>query len=217
MYGKLTVNTPATTYPVTVDLVKSHSRILMDDDDSLINIYIGTATTITEAFLNRSLINQTLTWSISDTYPPNSWPMLPAPVLILPLSISYNLSRGLQRDIELPRSPVSAINSVEVGDWGTDDSTLIESTDYDTDMTCDPARVRVHSDINWGNRRHISITYTAGYGATSDSIPTPIIHAVLMTTAWLYEHRGDQDSNEMPAAARNLLWNYRQLKFWGNH
>jgi hypothetical protein len=60
--------------------------------------------------------------------------------------------------------------------------------------------------------QHQQIAFVAGYGTdgtTTGSIPQPIINAILLTAAALYERRGDEADAEMPRAAQWLLDRYR--------
>jgi hypothetical protein len=211
MYGRLSVITPPTGYPVTVDLVKSHTRIDSSADDALLAVYIGSATSTVESFLNRALLTQQLKYSIADSFPNNSWPLVPAPILILPLAMEWTFSHLMQKDVELPRSPVASVESVTYSNWG--DLTETTLTDgYFVDLAVEPARVRLDADVPWISGQHITINYTAGYGLAAD-IPTPIIHAILLTVASFNENRGDMDAGDLPAVASSLLWNYRLYTF----
>lgn len=62
--------------------------------------------------------------------------------------------------------------------------------------------------------QHQQIVFVAGYSAdgtisTGDAIPQPIISAILLTAAALYERRGDEADAEIPKAAQWLLDRYR--------
>jgi uncharacterized phiE125 gp8 family phage protein len=62
--------------------------------------------------------------------------------------------------------------------------------------------------------QHQQIAFVAGYGAdgtfsTGQPIPLPIINAILLTAAALYERRGDEADAEMPKLAQWLLDRYR--------
>lgn len=50
----------------------------------------------------------------------------------------------------------------------------------------------------------VAITYEAGHGDTSDSVPDDLQLAILEQVAWSYDHRGDADAEPglTPAAAR---------------
>lgn len=214
MYGRLSILTPPSTLPVSVDLAKAHCRIdNSEDDDVLLPMYIASATTMVEQFLNRALLTQLLQWSVADSFPPNSWPLVPAPILILPLAREWNFSYILHRDFELPRSPVTSVDQVWYQDWEDADSTILTTDQYSVSLDTDPARIRMHSDVSWSNRRFVAFRYTAGYGDTPDSIPLPIIHGILGTVAWMYEHRADQDVGDLPIFIQSLLWPYRMTTF----
>jgi uncharacterized phiE125 gp8 family phage protein len=59
------------------------------------------------------------------------------------------------------------------------------------------------------------IDYTAGYDdADPEAVPTPIRHAILLLTAFLYEQRGDAAA-ELPDAAARLMDPYRLWSFAG--
>jgi hypothetical protein len=45
-------------------------------------------------------------------------------------------------------------------------------------------------------------------------VPAPIVNAILLTAAALYEHRGDDDG-DLPRAAEALLTPYRLVTFGG--
>lgn len=214
MYARLSILTPPESYPVTPALVKSHTRIDNADDDDLLSIYIASATAMVEMFLNRSLLPQTLMLSIAESFPASGYlyPFMPSPVFVLPLAVEYALQRQPRPDIELPRSPVQSVLSVSYAKFGDPADTVLDAADYDVDLACDPARLRLHADLPWPNRSHLSITYTTGYPV--GAIPVPVIHALLLVTANIYEHRGDQEAGDLiPQAAQSLLWPFRLLTF----
>ncbi len=62
------------------------------------------------------------------------------------------------------------------------------------------------------------IDYTAGWllrRATRRQIPMPIVHAVLVMVARMYEQRGDVDAEMPPQAAKRLMDAYRLWTFSG--
>lgn len=217
MLARLSVITPPQTLPVGTYLVRHHGRIDNGDDDDLISLYIGSAVNLVESFLNRALITQTLAWSFADTFPPNAWPLVPVNpvVFVLPLAVEWAFSHYMQRDIDLPRPTVQAVNSVSYETWhdAPTETTLTAGTDYHVDLTCDPGRVRLNTDCPWTNRASLTINYTTGYGDTASSIPPAIIHAILLTVTNLYQNRGDTDRTGLPPAAELLLWPYRMVMF----
>jgi hypothetical protein len=60
----------------------------------------------------------------------------------------------------------------------------------------------------------MSINYTSGYSNATPGVPMPILHGILLLTAYLYEQRGDA-GEEMPPAARNLMAPFRLWTFAG--
>ena len=59
---------PPVAEPVTLDEVKSHCRVTLDDDDALLKLYVQAAREDVEAFLARSLINKRYRQSL-DSFP----------------------------------------------------------------------------------------------------------------------------------------------------
>lgn len=193
-------------------LVQKHLRLDLPYDDDLLPIYIGSATSIIESYLNRSLITQTLQYSLVRTTPPNAWPLAPAALFIMPLGLEWTLLHSQTRDIGLPRNPVQSVTSVSIGSWGQSDLALVEGTDYDVDLTCDPARIHLFGGNNWEFRDHITMQYVAGYSTDSSLVPLPIIHGILLCVASMYENRGDE-GQEIPEAVFNLCSPYRLMAF----
>jgi hypothetical protein len=62
-------------------------------------------------------------------------------------------------------------------------------------------------DLRCTELESVQVEFTAGY-ADVDDIPKAIINAILLTTGFLYENRGDVAA-EMPRAAEWLLDAYR--------
>lgn len=200
MYTSLAVVTPPTTEVPTFSLVRQHLRIDSQNDDTLLAMYLTSARTWAESFLGRALITQTLLYTMRRDHRDgvhNGW------------------FWGRRREsIELPRSPVSSISSINlVDDNGATFSVI--SANYLADTTLDPGRVRIDWDAtNTANPlmawplQHVQIQFVAGYDATGDKVPMPIQNAILLLTAFLYEKRGDA-GGEMPQAAERLLTMHR--------
>ena len=208
MLSTVTVKIGPAQEPVARELAKLHCRIDHASDDLLIDSYIQTARAMTEVYLGRSLITQTLTWTIrpeGNLRPENSrlWGVL-----------------------TLPRSPVQAINSVTV----TDDlgnvtviaagalpiATQADLLGYWADLSLSPAKLRIGPYtvlidgrvLKSARLQHIQVEFVAGYGTTPAALEPAIKNAVLMTVCHLYEHRGD-DGAGMPMAVEWLLDPYR--------
>lgn len=210
MYTTTTVKTPPRVEPAVLEIAKSHLRVDSGNEDELISGYLQAARSWAESFLGRALITQTLVYTMRrpHTYDRNHewW--------------GGNLFRR-SHAIELPRSPVQSVSSVIYrDDTGVDFP--INLANVLSDLTLEPARLQIDWSavslaasipIAWP-LQHIQITFVAGYGADGSFVPQPITNAILLLTAFLYEHRGD-NGGEMPVAAERLLWMHRIPSFGG--
>jgi hypothetical protein len=211
LYTTLVSVVPPLVEPVTVTLARRHCRIDTVDDDDLLAIYITTARLLAENFLSRALITQTLAYSISQSPPTGGWPVTLMAPIILPLWLPFELL--YQRPIELPRAPVQSIVSVtSTNPDGTTNTLLPGPTGYSFDTTLEPSRILLGSGYQPLPEQDVTITFVAGYGDTSASVPQQIVTAILFTVAWLYEHRGDE-AMEMPSIAYTLMTPHRLVTF----
>ena len=212
MYSSISLVTPPVIEPVAITVVRKHLRVDHTDEDDLLTIYANTARVLAEHYLDRALITQTLQWTMADA-PIYGQPFagLPAPLQVLPLSYSWaNIQR---RPVELPRSPVQSVISVSTLDvHGT--ATLLTSG-YDALVGSDPGRIRFSGGSPGGLQPGggLQVTYIAGYG-TPDAVPMPIRHGILLLAAWLYENRGDAET-EWPMVVYRLLDPWRVVTFGG--
>lgn len=187
--------------PVTLDQVRAHCRIDTHINDTELSIYAGSARAMCEKYLNRPLISTGFVWTVAPDYAPGS------------------LYTGSQwyGAIEFPRGSVQAISAITLTDIaGT--QTVLPVAAYLADLTLDPGRLRFLYATNLIPTimpiEHFQIAFTAGYGATSASVPMPIINAILVTALFLYERRGD-DGGTLPHAAEWLMDSYRMNYFGG--
>ena len=212
MRTTLTVTEEPTAEPVSIEQVKRHCRIDSNADDELLAGYLTAARVMAEGYLSRALLTQTLLWTVR----PSS-----------DLHDNRNLLRGT---LELPRAPVQSIGSVTTLDrWGN--STTISAASlpitppaeilgYVADLTLEPSTLLIghETPLTGGfpayrtELQHLQVSMVAGYGAAED-VPSTVIQAIMMTTAFLYEHRGDSAA-AMPEAAQWLL-DRQRLQFLG--
>jgi len=68
----------------------------------------------------------------------------------------------------------------------------------------------LHFTSTPGGRLHI--TYTAGYGATADTIPADMSMAICDLAARLYDYRASEKAPTMPAATARICARYRRVK-----
>lgn len=212
MRTTLTVTEEPTAEPVSIEQVKKHCRIDSNADDELLTGYLTAARVMAEGYLSRALLTQTLLWTMR----PSS--ELPRDRL------------RLHGTLELPRAPVQSILSVTTLDeWGN--ATTISPASlpvtppavilgYVADLTLEPATLWVGPETvlsggfaaNQTKLQHLQVSMVAGYGE-ADDVPSTVIQAIMMTTAFLYEHRGDSPA-AMPDAATWLL-DRQRLQFLG--
>jgi uncharacterized phiE125 gp8 family phage protein len=212
MRTTLQVTTPPAGEPVTVEQVKQHCRIDSNADDDLLAGYLTAARIMAEGYLSRALLTQTLLWTVR------------------PSSGQRSEHNRLPGPLELPRAPVQSIASVVTLDaWGNSTTVLPAALPlappavilgYLLDLALEPATLLIGRETVLGGGlsfrdtrlQHLQVTMVAGYGAATD-VPATIIQAIMMTTAFLYEHRGDAGGT-MPEAAQWLLDRHR-LQFLG--
>jgi len=212
MRTTLAVTTQPAGEPTTVEMVKQHCRIDNNADDDLLAGYLTTARIMAEGYLSRALLTQTLLWTVR------------------PSSMLRPEEARLHGTLELPRAPVQSIASVTTLDiWGN--ATTIAPAalpltppaailGYVADLALEPATLFIGREtvlsggaaLHATQLRQVQVAMVAGFGAAAD-VPAPIVQAIMMMTAFLYEHRGDA-GGAIPDAAMWLLDRYR-LQFLG--
>ena len=213
MLTTIKVTAPPEKQPTTVMIARAHCRIDNASDDALLEGLLIAATEMAEGYLSRALITQTMLWTIR------------------PESMLRPERSHLRAPLILPRAPVQSIASIIVTDRLGDTTTIEPATlpvptntpiiGYIADLDLEPARVRIGRDtpltggtlLHWARLEHIQVSFIAGYGDDAEDVPETIKQAILLTTAFLYEHRGDA-GGEMPKAAEWLLDRHR-LQFLG--
>lgn len=155
--------------PVELVALKEHLRVDGVLEDAILDMYLGAAVAWVEDYTRRPLVNRTLKLTL-DEFP-------------------------VDGEIVLPTPTVSAVSSVKYYD---EDGTLqtLSTSDYWTvlDEENGPGRVILKSTASWPDTqedrpRAVEVTFVAGYGADSDSVPDEIRHAVLLLAAHLFETR----------------------------
>jgi len=185
--------TPPTTTPVSVAEAKSHMNISFSTDDTLIGIYISTATALCEAILQRKLITQT--WKMwLDYWPPK---------------------------IKVLFGDLQSVTHVKYTDSDEVQETFGSSL-YLVDTNSTPGRIILKDGESWptdtlSEMNPIEIQFVTGYGATAAAVPDDTRAAVLLTTAHFYENRENYlvakmqslTASEIPWTAKALLNNHR--------
>lgn len=164
--GELILTTAPTSEPVTTAEAKSHLRVDISDDDTLIDTLVASARQMFEGVNGRALFTQTWTLTL------DCWP-----------SRSY---------IVLPRPPLASVTSVTyIDDNG--DSTVWDSANYIVETGRTPGRLHLAEDVDWPSvslrqASPITIAYVAGW-ATTGAIPQRYKQAILMLVGHWYENR----------------------------
>lgn len=168
-YENLTQTVAPASEPVTVSEAKSHLRVDITDDDTLIGSLITAAREYVELYTGQSFITRTYRADIAD--------------------FAYA--------IRLPRGPVLAISSVQYYDTSSPETlTTWAASNYylhnDIWRIVDGASVP-----SVGSRAdNVQITYTAGWldysSPRADATPLAIQQAILLLVGDYYEHRESQ-------------------------
>jgi len=213
-YVRLVPLSNATTYPVSVEFARRHSRINQSLSDDLVWFYIASATRQAENHLNRALITRSYSYSVAHTQPPQEWPLVQIPFTFLPLGLDYSITHMERYNLELPYSPVSNVTAVYYSCWdNTTQMQLTLGTDYNVDYFTEPARIHLTANFNISNNNHITAEFVAGYGDNPEDVPIEIRHAILLMVAHNFEFRGDTDTYGIPSAAKQLMSDYRLHTF----
>jgi uncharacterized phiE125 gp8 family phage protein len=180
--------------------------------DDLLAGYLTTARTLAQDHLSRALLPQTILWTVR------------------PSSMLHSEQSRLRGTLELPRAPVQSIESVTTLDeWGNE--TTISPAPlpmvppatilgYIADLELEPATLFIGREtvlsggypLHATRLQHVQVSLVVGYDSAED-VPMTTIQAVMMITAFLYEHRGDTGET-MPETAMRLLDRTR-LQFLG--
>ncbi len=177
----LTLLTPATVFPVTLTEAKAQCRVTHDDEDDYITGLIAAATRYVEQNLSASIAEQEWKLTLDE----------------------------FADTIELPRGPVTSVDSVEYVDANGDTQTASTSL-YTVDLSSRSPWIVRNSDASWpatmAGINMVSITYTAGMG----TVPDDIKHAIQVQIQLLYERGADPKIAEyQERAIASLLQSYR--------
>ena len=170
-YNSVTRATGPAVEPLTVAEAKLHLRVDISDDDAYIGTLITAAREWVENYLDRTLITTQLILRAAE-FP--------------------------TEELELPRPPMVAsgtATAVVITYTLADTTTATLSTAlYRVDRTSTPGNVAPIINGTWPSdviedANAVAVTYWAGYGPTSASVPATIRHACLMLIGHWYERR----------------------------
>ena len=184
----LKVDTAAVNPLFTTAEAKSHLKVDVSDDDTLIDNLILAATQSCEIFTNRYFIDTVVTQYADD------W-------------------NGINN---LYKSPVSSITHIKYYDSDDSQQTLA-SSNYILGHYSQPARIGVAVGgtlPNLSDRINaVEVKYTVGYGSASTDVPEGIKQAVLLCIGNWYQNRPSvvtgTISSELPLSSQYLLEQYK--------
>ena len=188
----LTIVTAASAPVLSLDEAKSHLRVDISDDDTLIQAFVSAATQHAEMFMRRALITRTYDYWL-DAWPEERW-------------------------LRLPMPPLQSVTEIAYYDEDDTEATL-SADDYLVDAKSTPGRVLLRNDASWPSvtlrvANGVRVRFVAGYGDAASDAPEDIRNAIRLLTGHFYENREAVVSTgavpkELPFAVRALLWPYR--------
>lgn len=155
--------------PVTLAEAKTHLRITGTDEDTYIEDFlIPTARQRLERATGRAFITTTFDL-YRDDFPSGD-------------------------ELTLPRPPLQSVTSVKYTPEG-DSQTTFSSDNYLVDTSSKyGGRLKLKRTVSWPSQtldvlNGVVIRFVAGYGDASTDVPAPIVQAVYVDIATLYENR----------------------------
>lgn len=182
---KIKVKTENTVWPVTTPEGKAHLNVFHDEDDTLIESKIKTATLFLEKQMQVTMGEKVYELYLDD---------IPDDEII-----------------RLPYPPVTSLDKIEYyPDGNTSSMSEFDLTKTILDDVSKPAEVHLSSDESWMTHEEIvnaiKVTFTAGYDSASD-IPENWKDAVKLVLAHLYYNRGDEGHRAMMKTVHDLINN----------
>lgn len=128
-------------------------------------------------------------------------------IALLDQTITCTTDNLPDQNLSLPIGPVAADATVTVDMLEQDGTTTTITEGYWLEGGRYPV---VHFTSTPGGRLRIS--YTAGYGATANAIPSDLTMAICDLAARLYDYRASDKTATMPAATGRICARYRRVK-----
>ena len=198
-YNSVTRATGPAVEPLTVAEAKLHLRVDISDDDAYIGTLITAAREWVENYLDRTLITTQLILRAAE-FP--------------------------TEELELPRPPMVAsgtATAVVITYTLADTTTATLSTAlYRVDRTTTPGNVAPIINGTWPSdviedANAVAVTYWAGYGPTSASVPATIRHACLMLIGHWYERRSAVLTGTISKAIEFAVESLLASNNWGQY
>jgi uncharacterized phiE125 gp8 family phage protein len=174
-------------FPISIELLKQHLRIIgSDDDNTLQNLYLPAAVDAFTAYTKRALI-ETRVKQTFDTFP-------------------------CERYFLLERAPLIELEEFRFADsdgW----STVVDSDLYYV-TSSSPAKIVLNPNKQWPKTRegceNVQLIYTCGYGEDDDYVPYSAKQALSMLVGDMFLHR--EDSIALPGiVVAQSSWDSKSL------
>jgi uncharacterized phiE125 gp8 family phage protein len=197
-----TVTAP-TGYPVSVELARAQLRVDLPDDDALIDVQIGAATALVEAYTKRQLMPATYAL-VGDAFPRAGVFDVPRPPLVSVTSLTYTTGAGVLETLDPAAYQVDAPTGAHAG----------------------RGRVVPAPRTSWpiaqaGRIDAVALRFVAGYAPDTDAItleerqrrvPEAIKVAILLYVGDFFDYRknhGVSALTELPSGAKAVLGSFR--------
>lgn len=189
----LAITSQPATEPLSTAEAKSHLRVDISDDDTLIDSYVKAARLLVERAVNRQLITATYRLKMDDFDDPR-----------------YAVD---SRSIVIPRAPLQSVSSIQYLD--TDGSTqTLASSKYTVYTDSLPGRIVLNQSEVWPAVQQqtwntVTITFVAGYGNAASDVPETLRSAIRLLVGHFYENREaavvGMSAKELPLSVKSLL------------
>lgn len=187
--------------------MKTYLRVDTSDDDSLIAGLVSSTTNVMKQYLRRSLISETLELTMDGFWKSGSEDGL----IKLGEGVHighYGSITGYGNEFDLPFRPIQSITSIKYYDTANTENTL-SSAYYSLDET--GGRVYLNEGYsfptNLRKREAVKVRYVAGYGDDDTDIPAPIVQAIKMHVANLYDCR--EACGSLPDMCKSMVAGYK--------
>jgi len=191
-HARFKLETPPAKEPITLEEMKAHLRVDINNDDSLIAALIKAAREYAENFTGLALITQT--WKmVMDSFPSCNEISLLHPPLQKVESIKYTTAEGIEK--------------------------TVAASDYLLDTASLPGRIVLKDGKSWASDKLIdangvAILYKAGFGDNGTFVPEGIKMAMKLMVGNFYEYResfSEKKIEELPTTVDTLLYPYRVI------
>lgn len=147
---------------------------LDDDADPLLPVMTLSATQAVIDYLQRDILPRN--WVLVH----EDWPTVGSTKRYTDITFDFTCYK---REVELPYAGAVSVDTVTVYGEVTTEYRVLDAL---------PSKIKFHyqTTVFDDDNPAVTVNYTAGMGATAADIPQAIKTAILMTAAFLYEHRG---------------------------